>query len=158
MRDWYSANVMNEYGIPLNSRKTYTKDDWCVSTRCAGQGATHALTPSPLSSPRRMTFLAATYYTTATPPAPSDFSAQLHTRLFNWANETTDRDPFSDWIETTSPTAAGFEARPVMGALWAPMLVAQGPQLGLGHGADAANAAFRAEHARIAAAKAATAQ
>lgn len=51
MRDWYSANVMNEYGIPLNSRKTYTKDDWYVSTRCAGQGATHPLTPSPLSSP-----------------------------------------------------------------------------------------------------------
>ena len=28
MRDWYLANVMNEFGIPLNSRKMYTKDDW----------------------------------------------------------------------------------------------------------------------------------
>jgi hypothetical protein len=45
-----------------------------------------------------------------------------------------------------------------MGALWAPMLVAEGPQLGLGHGAAAANAAFRAEHARIAAEKAASSQ
>jgi hypothetical protein len=37
-RDWYAANVMQRYGLPLNSRKTYTKDDW-------------------------MTFLAATYFT-----------------------------------------------------------------------------------------------
>ena len=37
-RDWYAANVMQKYGLPLNSRKTYTKDDW-------------------------MTFLAATYFT-----------------------------------------------------------------------------------------------
>jgi hypothetical protein len=27
---WYQANVMEEYGLPLNSRKTYTKDDWCA--------------------------------------------------------------------------------------------------------------------------------
>jgi hypothetical protein len=103
-----------------------------------------------------MTFLAATYYDTEPTPRPSDFSAQLHTRLFNWANQTTGRDPFSDWISTTDPSAVGFEARPVMGALWAPMLVAQGPQLGLGHKAEAANAAFRAEHARIAAEKSAS--
>ena len=94
-----------------------------------------------------MTFLAATFYTTESPPRPSDFSAQLHTKLFNWANETTGRDPFSDWINTESASAVGFEARPVMGALWAPMLVA-----------EAANAAFRAEHARIAAAKAEASQ
>ena len=105
-----------------------------------------------------MTFLAATFYNTESPPRPSDFSAQLHPKLFNWANETTGRDPVSDWINTESASAVGFEARPVMGALWAPMLVAEGPQLGLGHGAAAANAAFRAEHARIAAEKAASSQ
>jgi hypothetical protein len=63
----------------------------------------------------------------------------------------------SDWINTDSPSAVGFEARPVMGAMWAPMLVSQGPQLGLGHGADVANAVFREVHARIAAEKAAAA-
>ena len=131
MRDWYAANVLNEFGVPLNSRKTYTKDDW-------------------------MTFLAATFYDTESPPRPSEFSAQLHQRLYNWANQTVDRDPMSDWIETTQPSAVGFEARPVMGALWAPMLVAEGPQLGLGHGAEAANAVFREVHARIAAEKAAS--
>jgi hypothetical protein len=30
MRDWYTSNVMNEFGVPLNSRKEYTKDD-CTS-------------------------------------------------------------------------------------------------------------------------------
>ena len=32
---WYSANVMNQYGVPLNSRKTYTKGErrggWCAA-------------------------------------------------------------------------------------------------------------------------------
>lgn len=27
-RDWYAANKMQKYGLPLNSRKLYTKDDW----------------------------------------------------------------------------------------------------------------------------------
>lgn len=130
MRDWYSANVMNEFGIPLNSRKTYTKDDW-------------------------MTFLAATYYTTDSPPVPSAFSAQLHSKLFNWANSTTGRDPFSDWISTTSPDAIGFEARPVMGALYAPMLVVEATQLGLGSDVEFANKVFRETHAKIAEMKAA---
>lgn len=203
MRDWYSANVMNEFGVPLNSRKTYCipSDSWRMETELAAPGvrapalalAAHPINPHlllfrtqcifpatrrmivrqralrarararlthphSLASSAGMTFLAATFYTTESPPRPSDFSAQLHTKLFNWANETTGRDPFSDWINTESASAVGFEARPVMGALWAPMLVAEGPQLGLGHGAEAANAAFRAEHARIAAEKAAASQ
>jgi len=129
-RDWYMANKLNEYGLPLNSRKTYTKDDW-------------------------QTFLAATFFTSDSPPAPSAFSTALFDRFFLWANVTTSRDPISDWIETVAPNAIGFEARPVMGALWAPMLVVEGPQLGLGHGAERANEVFRATHASIAAAKAA---
>ena len=66
MRDWYShpfsslellspsrysANAMQKYGLPLNSRKLYTKDDW-------------------------MTFLAATYYTSGSEPVPSSFSSR----------------------------------------------------------------------------------
>jgi hypothetical protein len=129
MRDWYSSNVMNEFGIPLNSRKTYTKDDW-------------------------MTFLAATYYTPEPYPSPSTFSATLHSKLFNWANLTTGRNPFSDWISTTSPDAVGFEARPVMGALWAPILVVEASQLGLRTNVELANEVFSATHAKVAAMKA----
>ena len=60
-RDWYAANVMQEYGLPLNSRKLYTKDDWMtfLAATCAWCGVVWAcggllrfftgLTPFPLT-------------------------------------------------------------------------------------------------------------
>ena len=111
MRDWYAANQVQEYGLPLNSRALYTKDDW-------------------------MTFLAATYYDNSTPPQPSTFSNTLFDGLFRWANETTSREAISDWTWTNGPTAVGFTARPVYGAMYAPVLVQQGPELGLGRRDD----------------------
>jgi Domain of unknown function (DUF1793) len=103
-RDWYMANKMQEYGLPLNSRKLYTKDDW-------------------------QTFLAATYYTPGPSPQPSAFSNALFHALFRFANETTSRNVLSDWTNTDSPTSVGFENRPVYGAMYAPVLVAQGKDL-----------------------------
>lgn len=111
MRDWYAANQLQEYGLPLNSRALYTKDDW-------------------------MTFLAATYYDNSTPPQPSAFSTTLFNGLFRWANETVSREAISDWTWTDNPLAQGFTARPVYGAMYAPVLVSQGPQLGLGRKDD----------------------
>jgi hypothetical protein len=126
-RDWYAANKLQQYGLPLNSRKLYTKDDW-------------------------QTFLAATYYDTATPPQPSAFSTTLFKAFYSWANGTTSRVPISDWINTDSPTSVGFQARPVMGALYAPVLVNQAAALGLGNAADPAlvhaAAVFAEVHAR----------
>jgi hypothetical protein len=58
---------METYGLPLNSRKLFTKDDW-------------------------MTFLAATYYTTDAVPQPSAFSSMLFDGLYRFANETTSRE------------------------------------------------------------------
>jgi hypothetical protein len=107
MRDFYVANKLQEYGLPLNSRKLYTKDDW-------------------------MTFLAATYFTADATPAPSAFSTTLFHGLFRYANETTSREALSDWTNTDVPSSVGFTNRPVYGAMWAPMLVAQGASLGLG--------------------------
>lgn len=107
MRDFYVANKLELYGLPLNSRKLYTKDDW-------------------------MTFLAATYFTHGAQPAPSDFSNTLFTGLYNFANSTTSREALSDWTSVVDPTAVGFTNRPVYGAMFAPMLVAQSATLGLG--------------------------
>ena len=107
MRDFYHAEKLQEFGLPLNSRKLYTKDDW-------------------------MTFLAATFYDDASPAQPSTFSTALFEKFFAWANSTTSRQPISDWTNTDSATAVGFGARPVYGAMWAPMLVHHKASLGLG--------------------------
>lgn len=98
MGKWYQSHVFNEFGVPLNSRATYTKDDW-------------------------MTFLAALYYDENA--KPSDFSNKLFDGYYRWANLTTDRHPISDWTYTDSLGAAGFMNRPVLGAMYAPVLIAQ---------------------------------
>jgi len=124
-RDWYVANKMQQFGLPLNSRKLFTKDDWSV-------------------------FMAAYYYTSDATPAPSPFSNTIFGDLFSFANVTTTRSPLSDWTNTDTPTAAGFTARPVYGAMYAPVLVTQAQSLGLGRADDPAvahaNAVFAAVH------------
>lgn len=107
---FYAAFQMHEFGLPLNSRATYTKDDW-------------------------MTFMAATFYTMGTSvksPQPSQLSLDLFEKLYNFANQTTSRVPLSDWTNTEQATFVGFQARPVYGAMWAPVLVQQAESLGLG--------------------------
>jgi hypothetical protein len=129
MEQWYVANQMQEYGLPLNSRALYTKDDW-------------------------MTFLAATYYTAGEQPAPSAFSNLLFDGLFTWANATLDRVPLSDWTYTNTLDVAGFQARPVYGAMYAPVLVAQTSGFGLNSEPDEAvlhaRAVFQRVHEEIA--------
>ena len=122
MRDFYNDKKLAEFGLPLNSRKLYTKDDW-------------------------MTFLAATFYDDATPAQPSAFSATLFERFYAWANVTSSRQPISDWTNTDSATAAGFGARPVYGAMWAPMLVSHKESLGLGKSTALASRVFEEVHA-----------
>ena len=43
--------------------------------------------------------------------------------LFTFANVTPDRTPFTDWYDTISARRVGFTARPVMGGLYAKLLV-----------------------------------
>jgi hypothetical protein len=113
MMTWYTKNQLHKYGLPLNSRKTFTKDDW-------------------------MTFLAAYYFDNSATPQPSAFSNTLLHGLFTFANETTSRTPLSDWTNTDEATAVGFTARPVYGAMYAPVLIAKAASLGLGGYLDGA--------------------
>jgi len=122
MRDWYAARKLQKFGLPLNSRKNYTKDDWTV-------------------------FLAATYYSAGEDgagPQPSAFSTTLFDRFYAWANATSSRVPISDWSFTDQPASPGFIARPVYGAMYAPMLVHSATRLGLGPAAQAERTALAA--------------
>ena len=42
--------------------------------------------------------------------------------IYDFADQTTDRIPLTDWLETTRPIAAGFQARSTVGGLFIPML------------------------------------
>lgn len=81
---------LNRYGLPLDSRKGYSKTDWQMwSTRLADDQ----------------------HYTNA-----------IIDRMWDWLNETPDRVPFGDWIETESPDQIMFQARSVQGGLFINLL------------------------------------
>jgi hypothetical protein len=50
--------------------------------------------------------------------------------------------PLSDWTNTDSPTAVGFSNRPVYGAMYAPVLVTRGKELGLGRAGNPGDASL----------------
>lgn len=89
---WYKGRL-GKFGLPLDSRMTYTKLDWSVWSAC--------LTRS------RADFdaiLKPTYAWASSSPPPS-------------------RVPLSDWYETTDGTTKGMYARTVVGGIWMPLLM-----------------------------------
>jgi len=50
-----------------------------------------------------------------------DFEALVHP-IYRWLNETPSRVPMSDWYETGTGKQVGFQARPVVGGVYLPML------------------------------------
>jgi len=84
---------LERFGLPLDSRQTYTKLDWTVWTAC-------------LTGSRRDfdTIMAPVYEWVSNDPPPS-------------------RVPLTDWYETRDGTTKGMYARTVVGGLWMPLLL-----------------------------------
>lgn len=84
---------LNKYGLPLDSRRTYTKLDWTSWTAClTGNRQDFDAIMEPVLN-----------WANASPP-PS-------------------RVPLSDWYETTDGKTQGMYARTVVGGLWMPLLI-----------------------------------
>eukprot|EP01063_Lacrimia_lanifica_P036832 TRINITY_DN7406_c0_g1_i1.p2 TRINITY_DN7406_c0_g1~~TRINITY_DN7406_c0_g1_i1.p2 ORF type:complete len:792 (+),score=338.54 TRINITY_DN7406_c0_g1_i1:46-2421(+) len=96
---YYKAKA-NAYGIPMDPRHTYVKTDW-------------------------LSWAAAMASTVA---APGDGDRDFHfiaDPIFKYCNETASRDPFTDLYRTDTGVQdrGGFIARPVIGGLFARMLL-----------------------------------
>lgn len=84
---------LQKYGLPLDSRRTYTKLDWTCWTAClTGNRDDFDAVMAPVLD-----------WANASPP-PS-------------------RVPLSDWYETTDGKTQGMYARTVVGGLWMPLLI-----------------------------------
>jgi hypothetical protein len=84
--DWYLSQV-NQFGIPLDLRHSYTKGDWEMWTAAWLHG--HPV------------------------------SGYLVSALYDFVNSSPSRVPFTDWYDTAADTQNGFQARPVVGGIFA---------------------------------------
>ncbi|MFO0839504.1 MAG: DUF4965 domain-containing protein [Phycisphaerae bacterium] len=89
---WYRTRL-NRYGLPLDSRKSYTKTDWTVWSAClTGRRADFDAIMKPV------------YEWSGASPPPS-------------------RVPLTDWYETTDGKTMGMYTRTVVGGIWMPLLM-----------------------------------
>ncbi|MDE3149094.1 MAG: DUF4965 domain-containing protein [Acidobacteriota bacterium] len=86
---------LNEFGLPLDNRKDYTKLDWEIWT------ATLADTPQP--------------------GTPDPFAAFI-APIGRWVNEGPSRVPLTDWYDTKTGKQMAFQARSVVGGVYIKIL------------------------------------
>lgn len=86
---------LNKFGLPLDSRKSYTKLDWELWTA--------TLVNKPVGN-------------------DADPFAAFMTRIGNWVNEGPSRVPLTDWYDTISGKQMAFQARSVVGGVYIKML------------------------------------
>ncbi|KAI4720152.1 glutaminase A [Aureobasidium sp. EXF-10727] len=97
MQSNFYPTIAMQYGVPLDTRHTYTKLDWEIFVAAIASPSTKKLFISKIAS---------------------------------WIGKTPTNRPFTDLYETDSgdyPSGINFAARPVLGAVFAPLLVGQGP-------------------------------
>ncbi|KAG9564933.1 DUF1793-domain-containing protein, partial [Aureobasidium melanogenum] len=97
MQSTFYPTIAMQYGVPLDTRHTYTKLDWEMFVAAIASASTKQLFISKIAS---------------------------------WIGKTPTNRPLTDLYETDSgdyPAGLNFAARPVLGAVFAPLLVGQGP-------------------------------
>ncbi|WP_371477373.1 glutaminase domain-containing protein [Kitasatospora sp. NBC_00315] len=92
---WYLGQV-NQYGVPLDVRHSYTKADWEIWTAAW-------LHDQPIRD-------------------------YLVGAVYDFAHTSPSRAPFTDWYDTVSNRQSGFQARPVLGGIFALLTVQQNHQ------------------------------
>jgi len=91
----YYLQHLNEFGLPLDNRKDYTKLDWSVWT------ATLAGKPK---------------------PGARDAFAAILEPIGVWINQGPTRVPLTDWYDTKTGAQVGFQARSVVGGVYIKVL------------------------------------
>ncbi|KEQ96470.1 hypothetical protein AUEXF2481DRAFT_73080 [Aureobasidium subglaciale EXF-2481] len=97
MQSSFYPTIAMQYGVPLDTRHSYTKLDWEMFVAAVASPSTKELFIS---------------------------------KIANWIGKTSTNRPFTDLYETDSgdyPGGLNFAARPVLGGVFAPLLVGQGP-------------------------------
>lgn len=92
----YYDKVAGKYGVPLDTRNTYTKTDWMLWVAALGDNTE---------------------------------VNKYASYIVNFFADTTQRVPFSDWIDTKEPKYYTFRNRTVQGGLFLPILKAQWSEL-----------------------------
>ena len=82
----YYLGKQNPYGVPLDSRRQYTKTDWILWTGAMASGV--------------------------------DEFRKFLLPVYKYYNETPDRIPMGDWVNTDVPTFVGMQARSVVGGFF----------------------------------------
>lgn len=94
---FFFSTLIDGMAVPLDTRHTYTKLDWEIFCAAIASASTKQLFISKIAS---------------------------------WIGKTSTNRPLTDLHETDSgdyPAGLNFAARPVLGAVFAPLLVGQGP-------------------------------
>jgi hypothetical protein len=122
----FYKTVQNKYGLPLDSRSTLSKLDWIVWSASLALGQP---TPDPSQEGNRTPgqprqFPSSEGSGVGSSQGRADFEALIDP-VYKFVNETPDRVPMSDCYWTLDAKKRWFMARPVVGAVFAPLLYDQ---------------------------------